>query len=52
MYDKDTQKPKKEDDDMMENLYRLMLLNTEWTPVNYGQEEDEYTRETTGVGGY
>ena len=31
MYDKDTQKPSKDDDDMMENLYRLLLLNTKWT---------------------
>ena len=33
MWDKDTQKPSKEDDDMMENLYRLLLLNTQWIPV-------------------
>ena len=33
MWDKDTQKASKEDDDMMENLYRLLLLNTQWTPV-------------------
>jgi len=31
MWDKDTQKPSKNDDDMMENLYRLLLLNTKWT---------------------
>jgi hypothetical protein len=30
MWDKDTQKAAKEDDDMMENLYRLCLLNTQW----------------------
>lgn len=30
MYDKDTQKPQKVDDDMMENLYRICLLNTEY----------------------
>ena len=37
MYDKDTQKPQKEFDDMMENLYRLLLLDTLW----YDFEEDE-----------
>jgi len=31
MWDKDTQKPQKIDDDQMENLYRLLLLNTKWT---------------------
>lgn len=30
MRDPDTGKPSKEDDDMMENLYRLGLLNTQW----------------------
>lgn len=32
MWDKDTQKASKEDDDMMENLYRILLLNTQWEP--------------------
>ena len=53
MYDKETQKPKDADDHMMENLYRLMLLNTEWTPVEFYEEEegqDEYGR--SAVGGY
>ena len=31
------------DDHMMENLYRLMLLNTQWTEVEDG-EEDDYGR--------
>ena len=52
MYDKETQKPKKEDDHMMENLYRLLLLNTEWTPVDRGSEESEYDRDEVGAGGY
>jgi len=32
MYDSNTGKPMKEDDDMMENLYRIMLLDTQWFP--------------------
>ena len=43
MWDKDTQKPMDKDDHMMENLYRLMLLNTQWTEVEDG-EEDDYGR--------
>ena len=38
MYDEDTQKPQDKDDHMMENLYRLMLLDTSWEPMD---EEDE-----------
>ena len=38
MYDKDTQKPQKVMDDMMENLYRLLLLDTQW--YDYEEEED------------
>lgn len=30
MIDPDTGKPQKQDDDFMENLYRLALLNTQW----------------------
>lgn len=30
MWDEDTQKPKDKDDHMMENLYRLILLDTQW----------------------
>jgi hypothetical protein len=40
MWDKDTQKPMDKDDHMMENLYRLMLLNTQWTEVEDGEEDD------------
>lgn len=36
IYDKETQKPQKEQDDMMENLYRLLLLDTV-----YVEPEDE-----------
>jgi len=39
MYDKETQKPQKERDDMMENLYRTLLLGTVWYP--YEDEDDE-----------
>jgi hypothetical protein len=31
MWDKETQKPQDKDDHMMENLYRILLLNTKWT---------------------
>jgi len=31
MWDKETQKPQDKDDHMMENLYRLLLLNTQWS---------------------
>ncbi len=36
MYDEDTQKPRDKDDHMMENLYRLLLLDT-----RYVEPEDE-----------
>lgn len=53
MYDKETQKPMDKDDHMMENLYRIMLLNTNWMPVEYGEEEDYETVEgRSAVGGY
>ena len=38
MYDKDTQKPMDKDDHMMENLYRTLLLNTQY----YYEEEDDW----------
>ena len=34
MYDEDTQKPLDKDDHMMENLYRIILKDTQWEPVN------------------
>jgi len=53
MYDKETQKPKDADDHMMENLYRLMLLNTEWTPVEaFDDEEEETVMGRSAIGGY
>jgi hypothetical protein len=49
MWDKETQKPQDKDDHMMENLYRLLLLNTQ-----YFAPEDEYysfTQQATGTEG-
>lgn len=40
MVDPKTGKPQKEKDDMMENLYRLVLLNTQWYEMEF-QDEDE-----------
>lgn len=40
MFDEDTQKPQDKDDHMMENLYRLMLLDTEWYPEEYYQNAE------------
>ena len=42
------------DDHMMENLYRLMLLDTQWTPVEYEAEEAEgqHYQGRSAVGGY
>ena len=48
MYDKETQKPQKTDDHMMENLYRLMLLDTTYTPPE-DDEDDEYEGERVGA---
>jgi len=43
MYDEDTQKPQDKDDHFMENLYRLLLLNTQYTePEEDGYEESSY----------
>lgn len=54
MYDKETQSPMDKDDHMMENLYRLMLLDTQWTPVEYEAEEAEgqHYQGRSAVGGY
>jgi hypothetical protein len=41
----DKGKPKKVDDDMMENLYRLLLLDTQW----YDVEDEEYEEEQYAV---
>jgi hypothetical protein len=43
MWDKDTQKPQDKDDHMMENLYRLALLKTQWTEAyNYYDDKEVY----------
>lgn len=41
MYDKDTQKPQDKDDHMMENLYRLLNLETEWYALDDEDEDEE-----------
>lgn len=47
MYDKDTQKPQKENDDMMENLYRLCLLDSQYIdPDELEDEAGEYAHDT------
>lgn len=38
MYDEETQKPKKEDDDFMEDLYRILLLDTKYEDDMHGYE--------------
>lgn len=49
MWDKDTQKPAKEDDDMMENLYRILLLKTQWEPQeDYLDEELQMPAQMVG----
>lgn len=46
MWDKETQKPQDKDDHMMENLYRLLLLNTKWEEqedfddIDYGSHRE------------
>ena len=49
MYDKDTDKAQKVNDDMMENLYRLLLLET---PYHMPQTEVYQKRTATAVTGY
>ncbi len=53
MYDKDTQKPVDKDDHMMENLYRLLLLDTQWFPQEYVDEDTPQSTDTRStVTGY
>lgn len=54
MYDKDTNKPVDKDDHMMENLYRLLLLNTVYSDPNIDEEEDSDNIDggRSEVGGY
>ena len=64
-YDKETSKPVDKDDHMMENLYRLLLLNTKWHDITDVQQAKNntyvdgnninYNNQRTGVtgsGGY
>ena len=56
MWDKDTQKASKDDDDMMENLYRLALLKTQWTePMDFlmdNEPESAYASGRDSMTGY
>jgi hypothetical protein len=54
MWDKETQKPLKENDDMMENLYRLLLLDTQYVdPEDEDWEEEDHEDENVNaVTGY
>jgi hypothetical protein len=52
MYDKDTQEPMDKDDHMMENLYRLMLLNTKWRDIEIEEESNVGRQGRSAVGGY
>ena len=48
MYDKETQKPQDKADHMMENLYRLLLLNTQWEPMDSSDSDpDDDHRQAT-----
>ena len=52
MYGKDGQ-PVKEDDDFMENLYRLLLLDTEYVPPEDETKEEEVDNDTVNpITGY
>ena len=50
MWDEETQKAKKENDDMMENLYRILLEDTQWEPMD--DEDEEEIGTTNSVTGY
>lgn len=52
MYDKETQSPQDKDDHMMENLYRLTLLDTVWYEEEEVQDETIVTQGRDTVGGY
>ncbi|KKN49411.1 hypothetical protein LCGC14_0643010 [marine sediment metagenome] len=55
MWDKETAKPVDKDDHMMENLYRILLLDTQWydaTEYEQGEDEHEGDRGRSAVGGY
>ncbi len=44
MWDQETQKPQDKDDHMMENLYRICLINTQYIPI----EDEFYGRMAVG----
>ena len=52
MWDEETQKPKDADDHMMENLYRLLLLDTKWFHVNNEDDDDKESRKRNKMTGY
>ena len=53
MWDKETQKPMDKDDHMMENLYRLTLLDTIWYEKDARDEMNTLsTQGRSSVGGY
>lgn len=51
-YDKETQKPAKVSDDMMENLYRILLLDTKYEPPGEEEQEEETTSTANPHTGY
>lgn len=53
MWDEDTQKAAKKNDHMMENLYRLSLLNTVWYPLDdYFPYEESVSDNRNAMTGY
>ena len=46
---KPTGKPKDKDDHMMENLYRILLENTQWYEMEYEDEDQPVIRSTANV---
>lgn len=49
-YDEKTLKPMKKNDDMMENLYRIALLDTIWEPLRWEEEDKEERRSNSSTG--
>lgn len=55
MWDKETNKPMKKDDHMMENLYRICLLNTQYYDIDKTYDRyssDKYTENRNSITGY
>lgn len=48
MWDEDTQKPQDKDDHQMENLYRTMLLDTQWYPDGSDYDADDIRYDEVG----